>query len=200
MISKKKVAQICKQRKLVVLAQVKDGTQFAGTGHAMYSMAGMPKMTVPEVKTVFDYSEEEKSKIAEVEETNGIGGVADDNYSKEILVEERSRSVYYKDCHYILFNAQGVAILINAEFLTPIKTCGETRYYIRFNESNAPLLCVKTGMLVEAVIFPVLFNEEELGNLLQSLADTSYILENQYEPTRKGNHNDAEEDEQQEME
>lgn len=198
MIIKKKVAKICKQRKVVVLDQANDGTQFAGVTTALYSMVGMPRMTVPEVLTTFDYSEDEKSKISEVEGV-GIGSLADDIYDKEILVEERCRSVYYNDRHYILFNAQGTAILVNAEYLMPIKTCGETRYYIRFNDNNAPLLCVKMGMCVEAVIMPICFNKEEFGKLLKSLDETAYILESQYKPAGDSG-DDPEEGEQQEME
>lgn len=181
MILKKKVAQLCKRSKGIFLATAKDKTQWVGAHSATYSLAGMPKMSIEEVMVAFDYSEDEKAKFTTASVVD-LGDLISDDYEAEILVEDNSKSVYFNDVHYVMYTAGGRVILINSEYLVPIKTCGETRYYIRFKETGECFLCVKNGMIAEAVIGERNFTESELKSLLNSLRETAKQIEEGYAP------------------
>lgn len=181
MILKKKVAQLCKRSKGILLATAKDKTQWVGAHSAAYSLAGMPAMSIEEVMVAFDYTEDEKAKFTTASVID-LGDLISDSYADEILVEENSKSVYFNDVHYVMYNAGGRVILINSEYLVPIKTCGETRYYIRFKETGECCLCVKNGMIAEAVIAERNFTEGELEALLNSLRETAKQIEDGYAP------------------
>ena len=181
MILKKKVAQLCKRSKSILLSTAKDNTQWAGAQSAAYSLAGMPSMSIEELMVAFDYTEDEKSKFTTTSVID-LGDLISDDYPNEILVENNSKSVYFNDVHYVMYSAGGRVILINSEYLVPIKTCGETRYYIRFKETGECYLCVKNGMIAEAVIGERNFSEGELDALLKSLRETADQIEYGYEP------------------
>lgn len=176
MILKKKVAQLCKRSKGILLATAKDKTQWVGAHSAAYSLAGMPAMSIEEVMVAFDYTEDEKAKFTTASVID-LGDLISDSYANEILVEDNSKSVYFNDVHYVMYNAGGRVILINSEYLVPIKTCGETRYYIRFKKTGECCLCVKNGMIAEAVIAERNFTESELEALLNSLRETTKQIE-----------------------
>ena len=180
-LKKKKVAQLCKRSKGILLATAKDKTQWAGAQSATYSLAGMPSMSIEELMVAFDYTEDEKSKFTTTSVID-LGDLISDDYPNEILVENNSKSVYFNDVHYVMYSAGGRVILINSEYLVPIKTCGETRYYIRFKETGECYLCVKNGMIAEAVIGERNFSEGELDALLKSLRETADQIEDGYEP------------------
>lgn len=181
MILKKKVAQLCKRSKGILLATAKDRTQWVGAQSAAYSLAGMPSMSIEELMVAFDYTEDEKSKFTTASVID-LGDLISDDYPNEILVENNSKSVYFNDVHYVMYSAGGRVILINSEYLVPIKTCGETRYYIRFKETGECYLCVKNGMIAEAVIGERNFSEGELKSILKSLRETADQIEDGYEP------------------
>ena len=72
MIKKKKVAAICRKHKQLRLATTADGTQWIGpSSGTLYIMAGMPRMTIDEALSAFDYSEKDVENMS-VSEINKI--------------------------------------------------------------------------------------------------------------------------------
>lgn len=181
MILKKKVAQLCKRSKGILLATAKDKTQWVGANSAAYSLSGMPTMSIEEVMVAFDYTEDEKAKFTAASVID-LGDLISDDYADEILIEDNSKSVYFNDIHYVMYTAGGRVIMINSEYLIAIKTCGETRYYIRFKETGECFLCVKNGFIAEALIAERKFAKEELETLLNSLRQTAKQIEDGYMP------------------
>ncbi len=105
MILKKKVAQLCKRSKGILLATAKDKTQWVGAHSAAYSLAGMPAMSIEEVMVAFDYTEDEKAKFTTASVID-LGDLISDSYADEILVEENSKSVYFNDVHYVMYSLE----------------------------------------------------------------------------------------------
>ena len=86
MILKKKVAQLCKRSKSILLSTAKDRTQWVGAQSAAYSLAGMPSMSIEELMVAFDYTEDEKSKFTTASVID-LGDRISDDYPEAVIGE-----------------------------------------------------------------------------------------------------------------
>lgn len=180
MIIKKKVAAICKKSKNMLLATSKDKTQWVGQGTAFYSIAGLPEMTVPEVMTALDYTDDEKAKFTGMAPID-LGKSISDTYPEEILADE-IKAVYHNAIKYLMIKAGGRVILINSEYLIPVKHEAQTSYYVRFKENGDAFLCVKVGMLAEAIVMDSCFTEPEIKTLIDGMRRIETSILNGYAP------------------
>lgn len=195
MIIKKKVASICKKSKSVLLATSNDNTQWVGQGRAFYSMAGLPKMTLPEVMNALDYTEDEKAKFTTMAPID-LGKSIYDTYSEEIPADE-IKAVYHNAIKYLMIKAGGRVILINSEYLVPIKYEAQTSYYVRFKENGDAFLCVKSGLFAEAIVRDCCFTDGEIKSLIAGMKQIETNILNGYAPYIETN--DEESEEQMEM-
>lgn len=195
MIIKKKVAAICKKSKSVLLATSNDNTQWVGQGRAFYSIAGLPKMTLPEVMNALDYTEDEKAKFTTMAPMD-LGKSISDAYPEEIPADE-IKAVYHNAIKYLMIKAGGRVILINSEYLVPVKHEAQTSYYVRFKENGDAFLCVKVGLLAEAIVGDSCFTDTEIESLIDSMEQIKTNILNGYAPYIEAQN--AETDKQMEM-
>lgn len=196
MIIKKKVASICKKSKSMLLATSKDNTQWVGQGSAFYSIAGLPQMTVPEVMNALDYTDDEKAKFTEMAPIDLDKNISD-AYSEEILADE-IKAVYHNAVKYLMVKAGGRVILINSEYLIPVKHEAQTGYYVRLKENGDAFLCIKVGMLAEAIVMDSCFTESEIRALIDGMKSIETSILNGYAPYAENNCNNSS-DEQTEL-
>ena len=137
-----------------------------------------------EALSAFDYTGDEINKMF-VREVSDIDKYTADDYKAEILVEESMRIVVFNGAQYLLFCAGERTILIRSEFLSPIATDEETAYYIRFTEVGA-FLCVKRGLIAQAIIGDEGFSKAKLDELISDLYGTINRLETGYSVRSEG--------------
>ena len=179
MIIKKKVAAICKKSKSLLLATSNDNTQWVGQGLAFYSIAGLPKMTLPEVMNALDYTEDEKAKFTTMAPMD-LGKSISDAYPEEILADE-IKAVYHNAIKYLMIKAGG-RVILNSEYLVPVKHEAQTSYYVRFKENGDAFLCVKVGLLAEAIVRDSCFTDDEIKSLIDSMRRIETNILNGYAP------------------
>ncbi len=192
MIIKKKVASICKKSKSMLLATSADNTQWVGQGSAFYSIAGLPQMTVPEVMNALDYTDDEKARFTEMAPID-LGKNISDAYPEEILADE-IKAVYHNAVKYVMVKAGGRVILINSEYLIPVKHEAQTGYYVRLKENGDAFLCIKVGMLAEAIVMDSCFTETEIHALIDGMKSIETSILNGYAPYTENNLNNSGDD------
>lgn len=165
MISKKKVAQLCKKRRSLRVCTLKDGSQWVGTGGAFYVMDGIPKMKPEQYATVFDFSQKDvdEAVIAEIDISDLI--VCED----EIIVQSEPLEFIYKGEKYVCFSESGVSAIIPETQLAPVIMDESTAFYIKFGE--IPVVSVKQGLFQEAIIGAMKFPETMSKSIISSLYD-----------------------------
>lgn len=163
MISKKKVAQLCKKRRSLRVCTLKDGTQWVGAGGAFYVMDGIPKMKPEEYAAVFDFSQKETDE-ALIEEFDITGLIECD---KEIIVQCRPLEFIFNDEKYVCFSEDGISAIIPETQLAPVKMDENTAFYIKF--SDIPVVSVKQGLFQEAIIGAMKFPEQVATGILTRL-------------------------------
>ncbi len=159
MISKKKVAQICKKHRALKVCTLKGGTQWVGTANAFYVMDGLPKMTPEEYTSAFDFSEKDisESSIAEVDVSRTIEA------DEEIIVQAEPTEFIYGNEKYLCFSEEFCFAVIPAALLTPIIMDSTTSFYIK---PGAPtVVCVKHGLCPEAIIVAMAFPEPSANEI-----------------------------------
>lgn len=154
MISKKKVAQICKKRRSLKVCTLKSGTQWVGTLNAFYVMDGLPKMTPEEYTSAFDFSQKDidESSISECDVSELIES------DVEIIVQADPTEFIYGEEKYLCFSEGACVAIIPASLLTPIIMDSTTSFYIK--PENPTVVCVKHGVYPEAIIAAMVFREE----------------------------------------
>lgn len=173
MIKKKKVAALCKKTYTISMTTRSDGTQWVGNGTALYSMEGMPKMTPDEVAVAFDYSDTERAAMKH-NENSAAAVLTGDEYPAEILIEIPPRDVIIGSGHYMMFKAADRVMFISSSALTPIEIDGQTNFYMRFLRGNEEykFLCVKQGLLAQAIIMATVISQERLDEWIADMYDT----------------------------
>lgn len=173
MIKKKKVAALCKKTYTISMTTRSDGTQWVGNGTALYSMEGMPKMTPDEVAVAFDYSDTER-KAMTLNENRYIAALTVDDYPGEIIIESPSRDIIIGSEHYLMFKAADRVMFIDSGALAPVELDSQTNFFMRCIDGREEykFLCVKNGLLAQAIIMATVISQERLDEWIADMYDT----------------------------
>ena len=187
MISKKKVAQLCRKRKTLEVCTLKDGTQWVGAGSAYYVMDGLPKMKTTEYTAVFDFSQKDidESVISEVDISNIIEA------EFEIAVQSEPQTLIYCDEKFLCFSESNHFAIIPETQLAPVIMDENTAFYIRFGQ--APIVCVKHGLFQEALIAATVFSETAIKAIESQCLTIINAVRNSTEKTYEETDNAQEE-------
>lgn len=170
MIKKKRVAAICKSRRHLAMQTTRDKTQWIGDGQAMYILAGIEPMSAEGVASMFDYTEKDRNNITftnlEAPETLYADNGAD------VHIDDAPTRVIIQKAEYLIFQTGDRLIFIDGKYLTPIVGDAQTTYHIRSFPDGTYILCVKKGLLLEAVII----GEHLESDLLRDWADEMGLL------------------------
>lgn len=170
MIKKKRVAAICKSRRHLAMQTTRDKTQWIGDGQAMYILAGIEPMSAEGVASMLDYTENDVDSInftdLHAPETIYADSGAD------VQIDDAPTRVIIKRAEYLIFQTGDRLIFIDEKYLTPIVTDKQTTYHIRSFPDGTYILCVKKGLLLEAIIL----GEQLESDLLHDWANEMGLL------------------------
>lgn len=183
MIKKKRVATLCKAQKRVIMQTTSDNTQWIGDGGAMYILAGIEPMSAESLASMLDYSDKDflTIKFAEIDAPEELYS---DN-ANDIQIKEPPKRVIIKNAEYLIFETATELIFINGEYLKPIVTDDQTTYHFRTVPNGQECLCVKKGLLPEAVILGLNFNDQALNDWFSEIANTVSSVQAKYMTRRE---------------
>lgn len=165
MITKKKVAALCKSHKCLAMQTMSDNTQWIGDGCAMYILAGIEPMSADSLISMLDFTE----KDVRIAEPNVPEETFAESNDSDIQIAEPPKRVIINNREFLIFETEKQLIFINGDYLKPIVTDDQTQYFMRIGFDGKPVLCVKKGLLPEAVILGVRFDENSLKDWLSEL-------------------------------
>lgn len=181
MIKTKKVAAICKTHKRIASQVIGDETptQWIGDGFGMYILAGVEPLNEYGLASVFDYSESDVKSIV-----FGSGGFPDnifnDDFSGEVKIEKSPERIIIKGAEYLIFRTDDNLIFIDELYLKPVVTNSQTNFSLRNIGDLGTALCIKKGLLLEAVIMGTYLTNELLKEWFSDIAKTISDIQKHY--------------------
>lgn len=174
----KKIEQILKQNKTIILYHGPDDIQFLSDGAALYPMFNLPELTKESIFTMFDIPEEKASKF--LFEIRALSQTLDVNVKDidptENLLERSKISICLNGIKLEpLKTSQGIRY-INTRYLEPFADI-ETGYeiYERTRTDGMLYFAIKSGLILRGIVLPSFgdekFIKEPLKEILQYTAD-----------------------------
>ena len=166
------IAQKCRSTKNAIIVDT-GAYQFLGNGQAMYKVAGLPALEPGNIPALFGLSEKDwlenwtsstaSADIAGVsfDDTDPLDEMTDQPYTSIVLNSEIVR------CFVGLRSRE--MIFVKSWYLENFDP-GIVGYYIRRTSKGRPVLAVKQGMLMEALIYPVSVAPKALSDRLYDFA------------------------------
>lgn len=186
----KNIAKLCRESRYLAIHQAADGVQWIGNGHAFYAVPSLPQMTFDQACAAFDYNDKVKKNIIEGKnETNNNYFILSDNFPFETYIEEAPEDISMNGRSFKMFRCAGRVFFINSEFLLPVADISEKMYYMRY-VGDMPLLCVKRGLLIVAVIHPSIISQKEIEDFCGKLSMTVSRLTNEYKTPNSSDDDD----------
>lgn len=142
----KKIEQILKRNKTIILYHGPDDIQFLSDGTALYPMFNLPELTKESIFTMFDIPEEKASKFL-------------------FEIRALSQSLDLEP----LKTSQGIKY-INTRYLEPFADI-ETGYeiYERTREDGMLYFAIKSGLILCGVVLPSFGDEKFIKELLKEI-------------------------------
>ncbi|MGN0618536.1 MAG: hypothetical protein ACI4J7_05905 [Ruminiclostridium sp.] len=149
-----KIAKFIKKRKLLFIGRSAGGEQWISDGCAAFPILGMPKMNDKEILTFLGFSDDDNIRVHDLPREDMLIDTADG----EELIKDFGPVILSRDNELqSLYTSLG-ALLINSAYITPLYTQkgeGELRYYLRLDSNHAPMIAVKKGLYLIALVYPV---------------------------------------------
>ena len=148
-----KVKKICKSGTTLIVDQ-KDGNQWLGTPGVLYSVYGIA-LNEQSVRALFDISADDDLTVHRIPEQilNAYGVSLDDTADESIL----SETPWLLDLNgrklqpLMSASAEPMILFIDADYLSPLKDCGELALYMRVANGNR-YVAAKNGFAIVAVM------------------------------------------------
>ena len=166
------IAQKCRSNKHAIIVDA-GAYQFLGNGPAMYKVAGLPALEPGNIPALFGLSEKDwlenwASSIASADttgvsfdDTDPLDEMTDQPYTSIVVNGEILR------CFVGLSSRE--MIFVKSWYLENFDP-GIVGYYIRRTSKGRPVLAVKQGMFIEALIYPVSVAPKALSDRLYDFA------------------------------
>ena len=161
----KKLAAICKKHKRAIIYE----RQIAGTekvqqlisdGSAAYPVFGLPRLTKESLLTIFDVEQSEWDMwhVSVYDDPK-------DEYYQDVMKGEQQLERFYQP---IVINGKliksvmlnGQTVFFDDAYLNPVRDEKDILYYGRILDNGSPLITVKSGMFLQAVIMPYKIEDE----------------------------------------
>jgi hypothetical protein len=156
----KKAVALCVDRKRVVLYDQKTGgdscVQWLSDDRAMYPLEGMPYITPETLCTMFDVPEKTAEKIS-FDHHYEMPGIDCSDVAPETMAERLNIDVVKDGVERIPLKTHRGVAMINAKYLGPLSDMRDMlEFYERSGPQGRPYIAVKAGLLVKAIIQPML--------------------------------------------
>lgn len=149
-----KISKFIKKRKLLFIGSSAGGEQWMSDGCAAFPIIGMPKMNDNEILTFLGFSDDDNISISDFPFENSLTDTAD---GEELIKDFGPVILSGNNELQSLYTSLG-ALLINSAYITPLYTQkgeGELRYYLRLDRNHTPMIAVKKGLYLIALIYPI---------------------------------------------
>lgn len=148
-----KISKFIKKRKLLFIGSY-GGEQWISDGCAAFPILGMPKMNDNEILTFLGFSDDDGIHVHDLPFEDRLTDTADG----EELIKDFGPIILSRDSELqSLYTSLG-ALLINSAYIAPLyshKGEGELRYYLRLDRDHSPIIAVKKGLYLIALIYPI---------------------------------------------
>lgn len=148
-----KISKFIKKRKLLFIGSY-GGEQWISDGYAAFPIIGMPKMNDMEILTFLGFSDEDGIQVHDLPCEDRLTDAVDG----EELIKDFGPVILNGDRELQpLYTSLG-ALLINSAYIAPLyshKGEGELRYYLRLDRNHSPIIAVKKGLYLIALIYPI---------------------------------------------
>lgn len=174
MIKKNKIATLVKSRKCLASKVTADGTQWIGDGSSFYILAGIKPMEQGGLMSMLDFTDKDVETV-HFTSTNVSDNMFADKDECDEQAEKAPKRVIISGAEYLMFETSTRLIFINSLYFKPIMTDEQTTFHIRKD-----CLCIKHGLLLEAVIAGCSFSEDELFKWFDELNETMCAVSEKY--------------------
>lgn len=157
----KEIEKVCKYEKSVILYTLPDGSQWCGTGSALFPLSGMPEnLSMDNVIRLLNISDAELEKIYKADrrmiKEDPSCEVFYDTIPDETEIEQTFPAIVANGILYNSYRISDGIMFINNKFVKAFKEKDvEYRFFERRSKSQTtPFLVVKRGLFIDGVIFP----------------------------------------------
>lgn len=157
----KKIAKQCREHRTII-SMFKHDTLWVGHYAAVYALSGLPDMTGEQIAVSFDFSEKQKKDTNYTEGETLNLPVEDEHEGEWSLKPPEDAVINGSDMK--VFRHGGKILFCDAEAFEPLKDLKENvglSFSIRM-WSKTPLVAVRSGFFLVALIAPMSFQTETL--------------------------------------
>lgn len=151
--------------------------QYMSDGVAIYPLEGLPFINEQYVCAMYDISDKKAEKMF-FRNINGLPAEIDlsDSVKTESVATLMGISVIIAGISHTAILTERGLMFIEGKYLSPLSDI-DSRYlqfYLRYNINNKPIIAVKNGMVLVAMIHPIVISKEFV-NSLEELYKQTYI-------------------------
>ncbi len=185
----KMIAAVFKRNKFLKILTMPNGVQWITNGSALYSMAGMPKLTLEMVLKIFDIPEDKQAdwNCEEADMPEGLREIcADDFHISKIPLEQMRAAVGWNDVTYLFLKGMDDIFAVDENLLKPLY---DNLEYLRLFKctlrGGSPAIMCYNALELKAVAAPCMPGDkmakelQELGAYYSSLRFKT-VLENMH--------------------
>lgn len=167
----KDISAICRRERQIIIYDDTDGTsvqQYVGTGAAVYKLENLPYLNEDNIITLFDISEKKQADMYINLSPAPAALNFEDFAPGEVIADKLNIVITYAGYALNAIKTPDGVYFINSIYLRPFKNIEQVEIYYR--TGKIPYFAVKIGLLVQAVILPIVI-QDGMFNLM------SYILQ-----------------------
>lgn len=168
-----KIAALCKKTKSIVHVHCEEfeGTQWIGTGNALYRVDGMPEFSQESLLALFDVPEDKRSEW--MYRAAAPGADLRDYVPEDESVDPVGFPVQYHGGTMQMYSPlrSMEAAYLNTAYLAPlIDEAGKLMMFWR-GEGSRQCFAIKSGLFLRAILFPSPVASHSLADGLRSMAE-----------------------------
>ena len=168
-----RIAALCKKTKSIVhvYGEEFEGTQWIGTGNALYRVDGMPDFSQESLLALFDVPEDKRSEW--MYRAAAPGADLRDYVPEDESVEPVGFPVQYHGGTMQMYSPlrSFEAAYLNTAYLAPlIDEAGKLMMFWR-GEGSRQCFAIKSGLFLRAILFPSSVASHSLADGLRSMAE-----------------------------
>ena len=158
------IAKVAKRDKTAIIVTDYNNQQWVKTIGAIYKLEGLPEMTSDDFLNLLGVPENKKEKWISRDEEDVRGLTKADRLGEvELTADPAGISIFYNGMYLTPFYVADGIMWMDEELLEPIRKMDRTylRFFLR-GKKGSRMLAVKDGLILVAVISPVLMEEDLL--------------------------------------
>lgn len=179
----KKIVDLCvKSGAMHIYTNPDDGIQWMTDGSAIYPLEGIPVVDGNYICALYDITDKKAAKMAiETHEELPQGLDFSDTVEGESPANIEDMVICTDGMSYVPILTEIGQIFIDNKYLSPLSNIemSDLHFYLRHDSSGKPIIAVKQGMLLIAMIYPIIVSEMFVKKLERIYKSSDTALKNQ---------------------